>query len=142
MKDLRDQLVARFGAPSTPEAPQDTSAAEKPGTLPPELGPQAHLGSDWLKLLRTLAPPLGRPVKSDVSLEAARQLTDHTLKALKAAGRSRERSELDGLRADYLKRREALAWRCLKDQFTAHSLSDKAYRALKQEGVDPAKALR
>lgn len=136
MTDLRDQLVARFG-PST--APDATKAPE---TGPDPLGAHAHLDTDWIRLLRTLAPQVGQPVKPDVSLEAAKQLTDRTLKALKDTSRGRERSALDQARSDYLKRRDRIAWGRLKDQFTDHQLSDKAYRALKQTDIDPEKALR
>lgn len=138
MKDLREQLAARFGQP-TPEP--EPAAAAAPAKDDP-LGPAAHLGSQWLVLLKQLGPSVGHPVKRDASLNAARQVTDRTLKALKAAKRNRDRSALDKARSDYLKKREKLAWGRLKDDLTARGGSQKAYRALKQSKVDPEQALK
>lgn len=136
MKDLREQLAARFGQP-VPE-PEPASPPQKDDPL----GPQAHHASEWLALLKTLGPSVGQPVKRDASLSAAKQVTDRTLKALKAAGRKRDGSTLDKARSDYLKKREKLAWGRLKDDIAQRGGSPKAYRALKQSKTDPEQALK
>jgi len=136
MKDLREQLAARFGQPT----PEPAAAPASPANDP--LGPHAHLGSAWIALLRQLGPSVQQQVKRDLSLNAAKQVTDRTMKALKAARRNRDRSALDKSRSDYLKKREKQAWGMLKDGLTARGGSAKAYRALKQSKVDPEQALR
>ncbi|MEL6347313.1 MAG: hypothetical protein AAFV53_29625 [Myxococcota bacterium] len=136
MKDLREQLAARFGAPAKePDAPA-SSTKDDP------LGPSAHLQTDWLARLRVLGPSVGIPVKAAPSLNAAKQLTDKTLKALKKAGKKHDKRDLEKLRGEYLKKREKLAWSAIKEQFTALNLSQKTYRALKQDKkADPEKIL-
>ena len=106
------------------------------------LGPKAHLGTDWIRLLRTLGPSMQQTVKADLSLNAARQVTDRTLKALKAANRGRDRAALTKARSEYLKKREKFAWSRLKEDLSRRGGPQKAYRAIKQSSVDPEQALR
>ncbi|MFT4976795.1 MAG: hypothetical protein ACI8S6_002700 [Myxococcota bacterium] len=134
MKDLRDQLSSHFKQPAP-------TAAAAPAAADP-LGPRAHLGSDWIALLRKLGPSMKLAVKPDISLHAAQQVTDRTLKALKAAGRKRDRSDLDKARSGYNGKREKIAWARLKEDLTGRGGSQKAYRALKQSKVAPEQALK
>ena len=137
MKDLREQLAERFGRPiPEPEPAQADASASDP------LGPTAHLDTEWIRLLRTLGPGVQQTVKANLSLNAARQVTDRTLKALKAAKRGRDRAALTKARSEYLKKREKLAWSRLKEDIGRRSGPQKAYRAIKQSGVDPEQALR
>lgn len=135
MSDLRSQLIAKLGASPPAEAPAAPSAAPDP------LHADAHLDTPWLALLRAARAPGLAAVPPKPSLNAAKQLTDKAVKALKGAGAAREARALDDARQDYLKRREKLAWAELKRQFTACDLPERSYRALKQAEVDPEKAL-
>jgi len=80
-------------------------------------------------------------MKSQPSLAAAIQYTDVVIKFLKKEGRKREIKALKDERQQFLSKREKFAWSKLKSLFTELKLSQKAYRRLKQESTDPAKAL-
>ena len=136
MKDLRSQLAEKLGR-SLPPEPAPPAAPERD-----LLHPNAHLDDPWIGRLRGLKNVPGGPeVPDSPSLEAARQLTDRLAKALKKGGRARDAEELKDLRDRFLARREKLAWSRVKERFQELALSDRAYRALKQEGTDPTKAL-
>lgn len=134
MKDLCEQLAERFGMPMPEPAPDTPTASTDP------FGPTAHLESEWLRCLRKQAPRVQLSVKRDLSLPAARQLTDKTLKALKKSGMRTEHATLQDARAAYLKKREKLAWARLKAELVQRGGSQKAYRALKQSNINPEKA--
>lgn len=133
--DLKSQLEARFG-PASPEAPRPTT----PGPAPlPDLDPNAHLGTPWMTLLKAARAPGLPSVPPKPSIPAARQLTDKTVKALKAAGQDRAARALNDARDDFLKKREKEAWSLIKGRFTDLDLPERAYRALKQGDADPEK---
>ena len=136
MNDFRDQLAARFGAAVPAPTPSEAPPADHP------LSPEAHRSSAWFACLRALGPRVQQAVKPDLSLPAAHQVTDRTLKALKQSGMRREHAELDKARSEYQKKREKIAWAALKEALTDRGGSPKAYRALKQSGVDPERALK
>lgn len=143
MSDLKSQLEARFGA-RPPAVVEAAPAVPAPAESPFEkLDPWEHLGDAWLVELRRLGPQTGvGAIPARPSLQAARQLTDKTCRDLKAKGRKREQAGLDGLRASFLKKRESRAWALVKDRFGRLSLSDRAYRAVKQHPqIDPEKVL-
>ena len=130
MSDLKSQLQARFGASPVVAEPE-------PDTLPPALGPWAHIGTDWLAKLRFYRTlPGGPSVSEKPSLAAARQLTDRIAKTLKKAGRTREANDLTALRDAFFAQRDKLAWAEVKQRFTTLGLSERAYRALRQGSAD------
>lgn len=140
MDDLRNQLAKALGRQAPP--PQ-TEAGTAPPTGPDLLAPDAHQGDAWMGALRQAlntpgAPSLDRKPK----LQAARQATDQVAKLLKKAGRKREAAELKKLRDQFFAKRDKVAWTRVKEAFSTHGLSDKAYRSLKQDkSVDPVRVL-
>lgn len=134
MSDLRSQLMAKLGATPPAEAP-----AGRAGAATPDLDPDAHLGTPWMAALRAVRAPGAPPVPPRPSLNAARQLTDKAIRALKDGGQARAARELGDLRADFLKKREKEAWNLIKTRFTELELSERAYRALKQSEADAEK---
>ncbi len=137
MSDLKSQLAARFGAPS-PEPEPPTPAAD-PGIL----GEFAHVDTPWLVALRKAARSLPSPpeIGPRPKLAHAMQVTGQVMRELKAAERKGQSKELAGLRDDWLARRDKAAWAAVKLIFAEYELPDRAYRALKQEGAEPFKAL-
>jgi len=134
MSDLRSQLMAKLGATPPAEAP-----AGKAGAAAPDLDPDAHLGTPWMAALRAVRAPGSPPIPPRPSLNAARQLTDKAIRALKDGGQARAARDLGDLRSDFLKKREKEAWNLIKARFTDLSLSERAYRALKQSEADAEK---
>lgn len=139
MSDLRSQLAAAFGR--DPVAAPEPAAAAPPAD--PLLGPDAHLGTQWLAQLQELRRGLAGAPKLDArpKLAQARQVTDQVGKLLKTAGRKREAALLIELRDDFMARRDKAAWSALKARFGEWGLSEKAYRALKQGEADPLACL-
>lgn len=137
MSDLRAQLAAAFGRDlPAPEAPA-------PAAAPDLLSDEAHLGTPWLDRLQQLRRGLpGAPdLAARPKLAQAEQVSNQLSKLLKKAGRARDAQELAELKDAFLARRDKAAWAALKERFAALELSERAYRALKQEGADPLKAL-
>lgn len=134
MSDLRSQLVAKLGA-----RPPEPAPATPATPAAPDLDPDAHLGTPWMSLLRAVRAPGAPAVPPKPNLNAARQLTDKAVRALKDAGQTRAARELADAREDFLKRREKDAWSLIKTRFGELDLPERAYRALKQSEVDPEK---
>jgi hypothetical protein len=71
-----------------------------------------------------------------------RQRSDALVRELKAAGRGRDAAALQQLREDYEKLRTRTAWGLIKERFEELNLSERAYRAIKQqEGLEPVDVL-
>lgn len=137
MKDLKSQLSASFGA-TTPTAPEPAAPA-----VDPALAEGAWWTGSWaLRLGELLRRTPGAPkLNPRPPLGAQRQATDQLVKVLKKAGRNREAAEIAGLRDAFLARRSSAAWSAIKRGFGERGLSEKVYRRLKQEEVDPVRLL-
>jgi hypothetical protein len=141
MKDLQSQLAAlQSGLP--PGAPPLAPAAVPAAPLPAELDLLAHLKSPWWTALRSHRqhPDLAR-LGDRPSLGAATQATDRLLKSLRKEGARRDAEALESARKDFLASREKAAWAAMKEQWTRLSLSERAWRAIKQSEGDPVKLL-
>lgn len=94
-------------------------------------------GTPWAEWLRRAGqcPPPGAPVAAFVQKTAA------LVKDLERGGRGREARELAHLRDEFLRLRERRAWEGVKARFAELELPEKAYRAIKQEGVEPERVL-
>ena len=95
------------------------------------------LASDWIALHRSL----GGDVPRDPTIGQLTQRSDALARTLEASGRKREAAELRRLKDAWVRERGRRAWGFVKDRFEALALSDKAYRALKQEDADPERIL-
>lgn len=143
VSDLRSQLAARFpGA-----APSETTPApaEEPAPGRPDLLDEfAHLDTPWLAALRKALSALDKTAALGPrpKLAHAQQLTAQAMRELKALERKGQARELAELRDDFLARREKAAWAALKLRFHERALPEKAYRSIKQEGLDPVAALQ
>lgn len=127
MDHLRSALAQALGRPETaPEPP----APETPGLPDP-------LKSDWVALLRQL----GGEVPANATIGQLVQRSDARSRALADAGRRRDADALKKAREDFERDRDRRAWSLVKDRFAALELSEKTYRSLKQEEVDPVKLL-
>ena len=145
MKDLRSQLLEKFGGDSgtgDSATTHQTVEAEPPSSLPDVLDDWSHLETPWIKKMRFYrsVPGVGA-ISARPKLATARQLTDRIAKALKKQGRSGEAKSLIDLRERFLQKRNKSAWKEVKSRFSALSLSERAYRSLKQQGVDPVVVL-
>lgn len=139
MDDLRNQLAKALGRspPPAPEAPEAASSG------PDLLDPDAHQGDAWMGALRRALTLPGAPkLDHKPKLQAARQATDQIVKLLKKAGRKGDAAELKRLRDQFFAKRDKHAWGLVKQAFSEHGLSDKAYRSLKQDKkTDPVRVL-
>ena len=145
MSDIASQLSAMFGTPvpvtkdeASPHNRKDQKHGHNSSTTG-LLAPTAHLSTKWITILGQYKSVT--KMKSQPSLAAAIQYTDVVIKFLKKEGRKREIKALKDERQQFLSKREKFAWSKLKSLFTELKLSQKAYRRLKQESTDPAKAL-
>jgi hypothetical protein len=111
--------------------PPAPSAAPATADLPDALA------SDWIALHRTL----GGEVPRDPSIGQLTQRSDALARALEGSGRKREAVELRRLKDAWLRERARRAWGLVKARFEELALSEKAYRALKQEDADPERIL-
>ncbi len=140
MDELRAKLAAATGRALPAAAP-----AEAPRGVPATglLAEGAWRSGPWAERLAELlrvtpgAPRIGHTP----SLPNQVQVTDQLAAKLKRDGRKRERADLLSLRKAFLASRESAGWTALKARFAELSMSDKAYRRLKAEGVDPVAAL-
>lgn len=123
MDQLRHALATALGVPDAPPAPAVKSPLPDP------------LDSDWVALLRRL----GIPFPATPTLGQLVQRSDAASREREAGGRKREAAELRSAKDRYLKAREQTAWALVKARFADLELSEKAYRALKQEGAMPEK---
>lgn len=133
MDQLRNALGKALGVPA-PEASNEPVAAT------PAVGEAAlpdPLKSEWIALFRKL----GGEVPPGPTMGQLTQRSDAKCRALADAGRKRDAAELKKLRDEFEKDREKRAWALVKDRFAALELSEKTYRSLKQEEVDPVKLL-
>ena len=124
MDHLRKALAGALGTDPTP-------AAEPPSLLPDPLK------SEWGAALRHF----GVSVPDRPTLGQIVQRSDAASRAMEAGGRKRDASDLRKVKEQYLKDREKEAWALVKARFADLVLSEKAYRALKQEGALPEKVL-
>ena len=140
MDDLRSQLAKALGREAP--RPERTDASDTPAG-PDLLAADAHQGDAWMGALRQALRTPGAPrLDAKPKLQAARQATDQLVKLLKKAGRKKEAAELKKLRDQFFAKRDKFAWTKVKEAFTQHGLSDKAYRSLKQDRqVDPVRVL-
>jgi hypothetical protein len=69
------------------------------------------------------------------------QRSDARARALADAGRGRDAAALKKAREEFQRDREKRAWAFVKERFAALELSEKTYRALKQEEADPERIL-
>jgi hypothetical protein len=117
-------------APGTP-APETTPAAPSGPALPdPATSP-------WIARYREL----GGEVPRTPTLGQLVQRSDALARALEASGRRREAAELRQAREAFVRDRAQRAWAAVKTRFAELDLPEKAYRALKQEDVDPEAVL-
>jgi hypothetical protein len=114
-------------------APPPAAPASAPAA--PEL--PDPLASDWIALHRQL----GGEVPRDPSIGQLTQRSDALARSLEANGRKRDAAELRRLKEAWLRERARRAWGLVKDRFEVLALSEKAYRALKQEDADPERIL-
>ena len=84
---------------------------------------------------------LGGEVPRDPTLGQLTQRSDALARSLEASGRKRDAAELRRRKEALLRERARRAWGLVKDRFEALALSEKAYRALKQEDADPERIL-
>lgn len=142
MNDLKAQLAAALGVPAPAVEPSNPSPT--PATAVDAFSEGAWLADPWLERLQTLRATLsGAPaLAKQPKLGQARQATDQLIKLLKKANRGRDAKELARLRDTFMIKREKAGWNRVKARFTAMDLSQKAYRALRQEKADPAAVLR
>lgn len=131
MDDLRNALAKALGttAPPASAAPPAPSGAD--AALPDPLK------SEWIALLRRL----GGEIPANATMGQLTQRSDLRARQLADAGRKREAAELKKAREEFERDREKRAWSLVKDRFAALELSEKTYRSLKQEEVDPVKLL-
>lgn len=143
MSDLRSQLAARFPGAAPPETPPEAPPAAPAPGRPDLLDEDAHLDTPWLAALRKALAALDKTAALGPrpKLAHAQQLTAQAMRELKALERKGQARELAELRDDFLARREKAAWAALKLRFHERALPEKAYRSLKQEGLDPVAAL-
>ena len=95
------------------------------------------LDSAWIALLRQL----GGEVPPHPTMGQLVQRSDARSRALKESGRGRDAAALRKAREDFQRDRALKAWSLVKERFAALELSEKAYRALKQEEADPERVL-
>jgi len=123
MDQLRNALSAATGA--------------KMPAPPPSDGLPDPLGSEWVARLRELRVDVPR----EPTMGQLIQRSDAMGRQLEAQGRKRDAVALKGLKESFLKEREKAAWAKLKERFADLALSEKTYRTLKAEEVDPEKVL-
>jgi hypothetical protein len=131
-------------APRDEGAPSPTaSSAGRPLAVTEAVGPTgvaalpSPADSEWGRSLRGH----GVQIRPDAGVSALVQATVGVLRRLVEAGRRREARELESQRDEFCRRRERLAWEAVKARFAELELPERTYRALKQEGADPEKAL-
>jgi hypothetical protein len=129
-----DQLRAALGK-ALGVTPPEPDAAAPPAAADPAL--PDPLQSDWIALLRRL----GGEIPAGATMGQLVQRSDARARALADAGRKRDAADLKKAREDFERDRDKRAWSLVKDRFAALELSEKTYRSLKQEGVDPVKLL-
>lgn len=128
MNDLRQAFSRALGTP----------AVEAPAPPPPKDALPDPLQHPWGQQLRSL----GAALPKQPTLGQLRQRSDALVRELKAGGRGRDSAALQQLREDYEKLRTRTAWGLIKERFEELALSERAYRALKQqEGLEPAEVL-
>jgi hypothetical protein len=98
--------------------------------------PDPHV-SAWAGRLRAA----GERLDGREGLPHLEQRARSTAKAWKSAGRAREAAALLAELDEFLRAREKKAWELVKARFAELGLPERAYRALKQEGVSPERAL-
>lgn len=134
MDQLRNALKGvGLAARDTASKPAESTGA--PHAAAPGL-PDPH-ASDWVQLMRTL----GAEVPAGGTLGQLLARSDARVKELKTQGRARDADALKRAREAYVSERRQRAWAMVKARFGDLELSEKAYRALKQEEADPEKVL-
>lgn len=128
MDQLRNALKGALGTPETPAA---APAAPDVPALPDPLK------SEWIALYRRL----GGEVPPNARMGQLTSRSDVRARALADAGRKFDANALKKAREEFERDREKRAWALVKDRFAALELSEKTYRSLKQEEVDPVKLL-
>jgi hypothetical protein len=113
--------------PAGTPAPERTPAAT-PGPALPD-----PVTSAWIARYREL----GGEVPRSPTLGQLVQRSDALARALDADGRRREAAELRQGREAFVRDRAQRAWAAVKARFAELDLPEKAYRALKQEDMDP-----
>ena len=129
MDHLRNALQGALGLPATP-APAAPAEEAAPGLPDP-------LKSDWIGLLRQL----GGEVPPNATMGQLTQRSAARARALAVQGRKRDATALERAQDEFVRDRDKRAWALVKDRFAALELSEKTYRSLKQEEVDPVKLL-
>lgn len=95
------------------------------------------LDSAWVAMLREA----GVEIPASPSMGQLVQRSDALARAHKDAGRRREAEAVTREKDTFLRARAAKAWSLVKARFAELDLNEKAYRALKQEDVDPERIL-
>jgi hypothetical protein len=128
MSQLKDALKGLgFTEPAPAARPPDPAAAALPDPL----------ASEWVALMRSLGADV--PVGATLGQLLAR--SDARARELKNVGRARDADALKRARESFVQDRRQRAWALVKARFAELELSEKAYRALKQEDADPEKVL-
>lgn len=148
MSDLKNALLGALQQRGIP------APVASPAGVPASVGVSGGTsgGTSGAGVTRPLPDPLQSPwvaelraqrveIPKDASIGQLTSRSDVRCKELKAAGRTREAAALLQLKEQFLKEREKRAWEGVKERFSALELSEKAYRALKQEDADPVKVL-
>jgi hypothetical protein len=143
MDQLRNALANALPKTTAPGAAEGTREAGAARPLEAREVPVAPdplpdpLKSEWVARMRQL----GVDVPRDPSLGQLTQRSDAACRGMEADGRRRDARDLKGLKETFLQQRERVAWGLVKDRFAELALPEKSYRALKQEGLAPEKAL-
>ncbi len=138
MDQLRNALANAIPKPA--DAAEGGKPALRTDTPPPPpRGPTLPdpLTSEWVAAMRRLRVEVPR----EPSLGQLTSRSDVASRDLEASGRKRDGKELRALKEAFLAQREKAAWGLLKERFAELDLSEKSYRALKQEGALPEKVL-
>ena len=138
MDQLRNALTNAIPKPSGPEEAgrpalrTDTPPARPRGPVLPD-----PLASDWVAAMRRLRVDVPR----EPTLGQLTSRSDVASRDLEGQGRKREGKELRSLKEGFVAQREKAAWALVKERFAQLDLSEKSYRALKQEGAQAEKVL-
>lgn len=133
MNALADAL--RKAAAAAGQTLPEPAAAPPSGPAAPQLPDPSE--SSWIELLRRH----GVEIPREPTMGQLVQRSDACSRSLKDAGRRREAEALTGEKDSFLRARAARAWALVKARFAELDLSEKAYRALKQEEADPERVL-
>lgn len=134
MSTLQDALKGALTSPSQPDAELVAREAGPPVGVAALPRPE---GGEWAERLAAAGVKMdkGAPVAAWV------QRTAGAVRTLEANGRKHDARALGQARDEFLRKREKRAWEAVKERFEELGLSEKTYRALKQEGADVEKVL-